>query len=128
MAGATKVYGFEQDPKAIEYAKKLISKKGFSKKVEIIEGDCFKANLTGLEFDIIVNENLSPLLKFEPQIPISKLFSKNAKPHTRYVPLGVKFMLVCKALEENNQILGEVRFDELSDIGGSFDIRKRFKI
>lgn len=110
LAGAGIVYGYEKDEEAIDFARGLAAHYGVLDKLVIVEGDYLSADLSGIRADVIVNENLSQFMRYEPQLAAANKFLQASHEYTRYVPLKVEFELLSEGFD-GPQYLGAMEFD-----------------
>lgn len=95
----SRVVAFETDQHCIELGTRLMKKYGLETRVDILDEDFLRADLSGLRPDVVVNENLNDNLACEPQFQAANAILPFAKPTTLYVPGGLDIYLEGQDLE-----------------------------
>lgn len=89
LAGADRVLGIEHNENTCEVANSLMKK--YNLTYELMQGDFLKADFGDSKFDVVINENLYPLLSEEPQLQAARKIRPNTHQGTIFVPDKIQF-------------------------------------
>ncbi len=106
----TKYIGWEKDAASIDFANRLLQSYGFDGKAVINKRNFLHADYSGIDADVVINENLSPMLLEEPQLEASQAILLSTHDKTVFVPGGVDVYLRLGYGEGQTLYFGRIDF------------------